>query len=89
MNNSWHCALHVTRDQARLLLTATEGDALKARSSTTPEHPRALLTLLEGLSLWPNRTFCPQPQSFPLASCAAISLGSCGTAHLLLLTSPL
>jgi hypothetical protein len=52
MDNSLRCALHVTQHQARLLLTAAEGDLLKARLNTTPCHPRALLTLLEGLSLW-------------------------------------
>lgn len=58
MDNSLYCALHVTQDQARLLLTAAEGDLLKARLSTTPCHPRALLTLLEGLSLWNGQPLC-------------------------------
>lgn len=58
MDNSLRCALHVTQDQARLLLTAAEGDLLKARLSTTPCHPRALLTLLEGLSLWSGQPLC-------------------------------
>lgn len=35
------------------MLIASEGnDLLKARFDTPPNHPRALLTLLEGLSLW-------------------------------------
>lgn len=58
MDNSLRCALHVTQDRARLLLTAAEGDLLKARLSTTPCHPRALLTLLEGLSLWSGQSLC-------------------------------
>ena len=58
MDNSLHCALRVTQDRARLLLTAAEGDLLKARLSTTPCHPRALLTLLEGLSLWIGQPLC-------------------------------
>ena len=35
-----------------MLVTCPEGDLLKARLDTRPCHPRALLTLLEGLSLW-------------------------------------
>jgi hypothetical protein len=58
MDDSWYCALHVTPNQARLLLTAADGDLLKARLSATPHHPRALLTLLEGLSLWSGHPLC-------------------------------
>lgn len=55
----WHCALHVTQHHAKLLLTAADGDdLLKARLDRTPSHPRALLTLLEGLSLWSGQTLC-------------------------------
>lgn len=52
MLRSWQCTLRVTQHQTRLLLTAPQGDLLKARLDTRPCHPRALLTLLEGLSLW-------------------------------------
>jgi hypothetical protein len=52
MLRSWQCTLRVTQHQARLLLSAPDGDLLKARLDTHPCHPRALLTLLEGLSLW-------------------------------------
>lgn len=52
MFRSWHCTLRVTAQRASLLVTHPEGDLLKARLDTTPCHPRALLTLLEGLSLW-------------------------------------
>jgi hypothetical protein len=52
MFRSWQCTLRVTQHQTRLLLTAPQGDLLKARLDTSPCHPRALLTLLEGLSLW-------------------------------------
>lgn len=58
MNDSWRCTLRVTQNQARLLLTAAEGDLLKARLNTTPSHPRASLTLLEGLSLWSGQPLC-------------------------------
>jgi hypothetical protein len=52
MHQRWHCTLHVTQHQTKLLVSVPEGDLLKARLSTIPCHPRALLTLLEGLSLW-------------------------------------
>jgi len=45
--------LRTTSSEARLLCTSAEwGDVLKARLPLRPSHPRALLTLLEGLSLW-------------------------------------
>jgi len=48
----WKTVLRVTRHEALLLVTSEEGDLLKARLSLSPQHPRALLTLLEGLALW-------------------------------------
>jgi hypothetical protein len=41
-----------------LLLRAPEGDLLKARLDSRPCHPRALLTFLEGLSLWSGEPLC-------------------------------
>jgi len=53
MMRTWRCTLHVTQHEAKLLLTCPEqGDLLKARLDSRPCHPRALLTTLEGLSLW-------------------------------------
>jgi hypothetical protein len=52
MLRSWRCNLRVTQRQATMLLSGPDGDLLKARLDTRPCHPRALLTLLEGLSLW-------------------------------------
>lgn len=52
MLHSWRCSLRVMPESARLLVTDSMGDLLKARFVPTPSHPRALLTLLEGLSLW-------------------------------------
>ena len=47
------CPLRVTPPAVKLLVTAPDwGDLLKTRLPASPEHPRALLTLLEGLSLW-------------------------------------
>jgi hypothetical protein len=48
----WKAVLRVTRTSALLLLTSEEGDLLKASLPLPPKHPRALLTLLEGLALW-------------------------------------
>ena len=52
MIHSWQCSLRVMPEAARLLVTDSGGDLLKARLAPMPGHPRALLTLLEGLSLW-------------------------------------
>lgn len=53
MMNSWKCALRASPEEVRLVVTERNGsDMLKARLTPRPCHPRALLTLLEGLSLW-------------------------------------
>ena len=52
MFRPWQCTLHVARQKATLLVTDPPHDLLKARLDLHPRHPRALLTLLEGLSLW-------------------------------------
>jgi hypothetical protein len=52
MLRPWQSTLHVTTSDARLLVTESSRDLLKARLDLSPRHPRALLTLLEGLSLW-------------------------------------
>lgn len=61
MLRSWRCSLRVTDRHATVLLSSPGGDLLKARLDTQPCHPRALLTLLEGLSLW-----CGEPLSVAL-----------------------
>jgi hypothetical protein len=48
----WKPVLRVTRGHAMLLVTTETGDLLKAKLPLSPHHPRALLTLLEGLALW-------------------------------------
>ena len=52
MFRAWRCALRATPRVTRLLVTGEQGDILKAQFEPKPAHPRALLTLLEGLSLW-------------------------------------
>jgi hypothetical protein len=51
MNRRWQTMLRVTSREVRLVVTAPEGDLLKARLDTHPCRPRVLLTLLEGLRL--------------------------------------
>ena len=58
MLRSWRCTMRVTDQHTKLLLSGPDGDLLKARLDTRPCHPRALLTLLEGLSLWSGETLC-------------------------------
>ena len=59
MMRAWRCTLRVTQHEAKLLLTDSEqGDLLKARLDPRPSHPRALLTMLEGLSLWNGHPLC-------------------------------
>lgn len=52
MMRDWKPVLRVARGHVLLLVTAETGDLLKARLPLSPRHPRALLTLLEGLALW-------------------------------------
>ncbi len=61
----WPTTLRIDKD-LKLLVTSPQGDdLLKARLPIRPPHPRALLTLLEGVALWSGEPLC-----------AAISAGS-------------
>lgn len=56
MLRPWRTTLRSLPTEAQLLVSDPEhGDVLKARLPMNPRHPRALLTLLEGLSLWQGR----------------------------------
>ena len=49
----WTSALRLSGREVKLLITDWEGsDVLKARFSASPQHPRAMLTLLEGIALY-------------------------------------
>ena len=49
----WPTTLRIGDKELKLLVTSPEGDdLLKARLPIQPPHPRALLTLLEGVALW-------------------------------------
>lgn len=53
MIRAWTGSLRVTTRQVSLLIEdEEEGDLMKARLPLSPGHPRALLTLLEGMALW-------------------------------------
>jgi hypothetical protein len=49
----WPTTLRIGDAELKLLVTSPQGDDLiKARLPRVPRHPRALLTLLEGVALW-------------------------------------
>lgn len=53
MMRRWTCVVRVRRGECQVLAVRPPGtDLLKARLPLAPPHPRALLTLLEGLALW-------------------------------------
>lgn len=49
---TWTVSVRCTSSETKLLATESGNDLLKARLCTLPAHPRALLTLCEGLALW-------------------------------------
>jgi hypothetical protein len=55
---SWMVSVRCTHDETRVLVTEDHGDVLKARLCPEPGHPRALLTLCEGLALWHGLPLC-------------------------------
>jgi hypothetical protein len=67
--HEWNSTLRATDKGVLLLVTSEAGDLVKARLPLSPSHPRALLTLLEGLALWRGR-----------ALRVAVSAGACSVA---------
>lgn len=56
---TWTCKLAVTPSEVQLLIQGDEtGDLLKARLPAQARHPRALLTMLEGVALWSGSPLC-------------------------------
>lgn len=57
---SWVASVHCTSAESKMLVTDTwlGRDLLKARLPASPCHPRALLTLCEGLALWHGVPLC-------------------------------
>lgn len=55
MTELW-AAIDIRRPNPRILVTEGSGQPLvKARMTAAPHHPRALITLLESLSMWEGR----------------------------------
>jgi hypothetical protein len=50
--STWAVNVRCTTRDTKLLVTDHRDDVLKARLTASPCHPRALLTLCEGLALW-------------------------------------
>jgi hypothetical protein len=56
---SWTTQIRVTRETIRLRVwDATGNDLVRAALPRSPHHPRAVLTLLEGLALWAGEVLC-------------------------------
>lgn len=69
----WKAMLEARPTEMKLLVTNAQGDDLmKARLTPRPDHPRALLTLLEGMALWSGH---PIRAAISVASPAEHSLG--------------
>ena len=53
MMRAWKGSVRATTREVKVLVVDPQrGDLLKARLPLTAQHPRALLTLLEGVALW-------------------------------------
>lgn len=50
--STWAVSVRCTNRDTKLLVTEEGNDLLKARLNSSPCHPRALVTLCEGLALW-------------------------------------
>jgi hypothetical protein len=50
--SSWRAVIRVCEADLQLLVLDVEGDRLKARLPLCCAHPRALVTVLEGLAMW-------------------------------------
>lgn len=55
---TYKVALRCHPQSLQLLVTDDGDDVLKARLSPSPAHPRALMTVLEGLALWQGAQLC-------------------------------
>lgn len=57
---TWTSKLKMTTRELPLLVNSREcGDVVKARLPSRPHHPRALLTMLQGLALWSGSPMWP------------------------------
>jgi hypothetical protein len=58
MIGSYKVMLRCRPNDVQLLVTDMGDDILKAQLDSSPAHPRALVTLLEGLALWQGASVC-------------------------------
>ncbi|GAC1352500.1 MAG: hypothetical protein NVS3B20_17080 [Polyangiales bacterium] len=59
MNQNWTAVLRPSAREVTLLVTCPAmGDVMKARLPMAPRHPRALLTMLEGVALFGGGPLC-------------------------------
>lgn len=58
MTGSYKVTLRCRPTDVQVLVTDMGDDILKAQLSSSPAHPRALVTLLEGLALWQGAQVC-------------------------------
>ena len=63
MTRPWQIFLEPLPQGVRLLVSSEGDDLLKAHLASYPDHPRALLTIFEGLALW-----CGQPVSVAISA---------------------
>jgi hypothetical protein len=67
MMSQWKGSVRVTTREVMVLVRdPKQGDMLKARLPPRAQHPRALLTLLEGIALWQGK-----PMSVVLSAASA------------------
>jgi hypothetical protein len=55
----WPTTIRIEAEDLKLLVTSPQGDRIKARLPARPPHPRALLTLLEGVALFSGEPLYP------------------------------
>ena len=57
--SGWKAGVRMTASESKVLVTSDTGDdLLKAALPSWSNHPRALLTLLEGIALWQGAPLC-------------------------------
>lgn len=57
--SSWTTQIQVTRETIGVRVRDASGnDLVRAALPRSPQHPRAVLTLLEGLALWAGEELC-------------------------------
>ena len=69
MNRPWTAVLRTTAREVTLLVTSPElGDLMKARLPMAARHPRALLTMLEGVALFGGHRICVAISAAPTSA---------------------